>query len=408
MTEEAPSLRLSHTEADERRESLLVWGIAGWLALIQISIAASQLVLALTFVVWLHRMWTGKVAFVSLPIDLAVALYTGWSLLAAAFSFDPFSSAGGIKKLVLLVILYLLVSSLRRAETLERLVLLLIVMADVGALTGLWQYRFGDLGDLNHRIRGFMGHYMTYSGLLMGVSLLALAQLLFRRKGGWFALASLGLILPALALTLTRSAWIGMLLGAIFLLYLRDRRLLVLVPTIVLGLYLVAPANVERRVRSVARPGASGRDRVHMAEAGLRMISAHPLLGVGPGLVDSVYPVYVAPEAPRFTNPHLHNNFIQIAAERGLPCLLAWMWLMWAGGWAAWRSYGSAEGRRERALSAGALGAILAVVTAGMLEYTFGDSEVQMLLLFCLAVPFILARDPVERAPGEDSSHRSS
>ena len=407
MTLETLGRRLSSMVADERQGSFLIWGIAGWLALIQISIAASQLLLALAVFLWLYQIWKRKAAFVSIPIDTAILLYAGWSLLAAAFSFDPFSSAGSIKQLTLIVIPYLLVSSLHHTETLERLVLLLILIADVGALAGLWQYYFGSLGDLNHRIQGFMGHYMTYSGLLMGVGLLALAQLLFREKQGWFALGSLGLILPALALTLTRSAWIGMLAGAILLLCLRNRRLLVLVPMIVLGLYLVLPDNVARRVHSVVRPDTSGRDRVHMLEAGLRMISAHPLLGVGPGLVENVYPIYVAPEAPRFTNPHLHNNFVQIAAERGIPSVLAWMFLMWTGGLTAWQSYRSAITRRELALSAGSLGVILAVITAGMFEYTFGDSEVQMLLLFCLSIPFILARVSSEQSPRYNASHPS-
>ena len=49
------------------------------------------------------------------------------------------------------------------------------------------------------------------------------------------------------------------------------------------------------------------------------MVLERPVFGQGPGMVEVVYPRFRWPEAPNRRQPHLHNNVMQIAAERGLP-----------------------------------------------------------------------------------------
>lgn len=378
---------------------MLVYGIACWLALIQVSIAASQIVLGALVCVWVYRVARGSLAVPSLPVDRPFALYAGLSLLAAVVSFDPGVSLQASKKLLLLVVPYVLVSAVRRKATIESLVLVLIVMADMGALVGLWQYGFEDLGDLNHRIHGFMSHYMTYSGLLMGAGILAVAQLLFHGRYRGFLIPSVAVISIALVLSLTRSAWIGMALGAVFLAFLRDKRLLLFVPLVVVAVMLVLPRQVERRLGSFLTPDTSGVDRVYMLEAGIGMVKNHPWLGVGPNMVAEVYPIYVPRGAPHRDNPHLHNNLMQIAAERGLPTLAAWMWILAVAFVASARAFRRAvDDPRARALAAGSLGVLLAGVLAGLGEYNFGDSEFQMMFLFAITIPWILDRIDVGNA----------
>jgi O-antigen ligase len=53
------------------------------------------------------------------------------------------------------------------------------------------------------------------------------------------------------------------------------------------------------------------------------MVAERPLFGIGPDLVEARYPIYRHPTAPRYTVPHLHNDLLQLAAERGLPALAA-------------------------------------------------------------------------------------
>lgn len=394
MSVETSSWALPRAWAETgRRESHFLYGIATWLALIQISIAASQIVLAVLVGIWLVRVRRGELVLPSLPVDRPFALYAGLSVIAAVFSFDPALGLSASKKLLLLVVPYVLVSSIRRRGNVETLVLVLIVVADIGALVGLWQYRFGALSDLDHRIHGFVGHYMTYSGLLMGVGVLAVGQLLFQKRHRAFLVASLSVMGPALLLTLTRSAWLGMVLSALLLLFLRDRRLLLLIPAMALGAALLLPRGVEHRIDSFIKPDRSGWDRLYMLEAGAHMIANHPFFGVGPDMVAEVYPIYASRDAPSRNNPHLHNNLAQIAAERGLPCLVAWLWFIAVAFTASIRSYRSASEPTTKALAAGAMGLFLAAFLAGLFEYNFGDSELQMLFLFAMSIPWILERE---------------
>ena len=67
-----------------------------------------------------------------------------------------------------------------------------------------------------------------------------------------------------------------------------------------------------------------------MVEVGARMIAQHPLTGVGPNMVPRVYEQYRPDYAVTPVNPHLHNVPLQIAAERGVPALLVWLWCIGA------------------------------------------------------------------------------
>jgi len=381
-------------------ESSFVYGIAVWLALVQISIAASQIVLAILVLLWLYLVSRDEVRAQSLPYDVPFALYAVLTLASAWFSFDPRASFPATKELLLLVVPCLLVSTVRRRETLESLVALLVAVGDIAALVGLWQYRFGDLSDINHRIHGFVGHYMTYSGLLMGVGLLALAGFLFaspRARYRWFFLGSFLLIEAALVLSLTRSAWIGSIVAGMLLVFLKDWKLLLVAPVLAASASVLLSGDVERRILSLVSPDTSGWDRVYMLEAGSRIVKNHPWLGVGPDMVSEVYPIYVEPDARRHDNPHLHNNLIQVAAERGIPALAVFLWFVAASLVVAIRELRRTppEGT-ARTLAAGALAVLLSGVVAGLFEYNFGDSEFQMLFLFAMSIPPILKRERVE------------
>jgi hypothetical protein len=48
---------------------------------------------------------------------------------------------------------------------------------------------------------------------------------------------------------------------------------------------------------------------------------------------------------------------------------------------------------RHRVLAAVALGALAAMLTAGLFEYNFGDSEFLMLFLILITLPFAADRD---------------
>ncbi|HSD27656.1 MAG TPA: O-antigen ligase family protein [Vicinamibacteria bacterium] len=193
----------------------------------------------------------------------------------------------------------------------------------------------------------------------------------------------------ALVVSQTRSAWIGALVGLSVLCVLRAPRFLWLVAATTAAFLVLRPAAVTERL---TLGDASTSDRIYMWQAGLDMVLDRPVFGQGPGMVLVVYPRYRWPEATHPMQPHLHNNFLQVAAERGVPGLVFFLWWAAAVFVAAIR-----ETRRAAAgppgprwAAGGALAALAAVFAAGLFEYNLGDSEVLMLVLLLAAVPFAL------------------
>ena len=156
----------------------------------------------------------------------------------------------------------------------------------------------------------------------------------------------------------------------------------------VVGIILVLrPAPVMDRLTLT---DASSKDRYYMWQAGIDMIREKPVFGQGPGMILTVYPDYRWPGAPNAMAPHLHDNALQIAAERGLPCLAWWLW------WVA-AAMGDAYRERRRGglrawVAAVAFAFLAAFMAAGLFEYNFGDSEIFMFALLLSALPYALRR----------------
>jgi O-antigen ligase len=291
---------------------------------------------------------------------------------------------------------------LRGARSLKAIDVIITVGA-LHAIYGIVQY--GVMGDdINQRVQGLLGHYMTYSGVIMLVACSAAARVMFRQEDRLWSAIVMPALLVALALTLSRNAWVGACAGIGTLLLLRDFRLVGLLPVAV-GIFIaLAPTTMTDRLYSTfnLRRAASSdtsqatvqsnRDRVAMIRSGIRIIKDHPLVGVGPDMIIQVYPHYRDPEAVRQLNPHLHNVPLQIAAERGLPALAMWLWFV------ATLIRDFIRLRRNSPypfVPTAGLAVVVAMLTAGMFEHNFHDSEFLMLFLLLVTLPYAADRAPL-------------
>jgi O-antigen ligase len=246
------------------------------------------------------------------------------------------------------------------------------------------------------RAKAFFSIYMTLGGSLLIVLTLLLARLAVPRLRP-SALEIVAGVLAALALALTyvRNAWLGLGAAVVVLSGLTRRFTLLLGLVLAVGLALSVPSGFQRRALSIVDPAdPTARERFYFWQAGWRMTRQAPLLGLGPGGVKRHYPEYRDPAARRPATGHLHNNLVQIAAERGGLGLAAWL-AIWIGFFAeAIRIYRSLPAARaaDRALTAGSVAAVAGFLVAGLFEYNFGDSEVIDLTWVVMAFPF--AVDP--------------
>ena len=171
---------------------------------------------------------------------------------------------------------------------------MIISVGAVIAAVGIIQYGVLQFDNLGRRPQGALGHYMTYSGLIMLVTCAAAGRILFSRERLW-PLLVMPALLVAIALTFTRSAWIGACAGIAFLFLLKDFRLMAVMPVVAALFLVLAPPRITERFYSMfdARDPTSV-DRVTMLKVGTRMVAAHPLTGVGPTLVETRYREYLA------------------------------------------------------------------------------------------------------------------
>jgi len=270
------------------------------------------------------------------------------------------------------------------------------------AVLGVVQYGILEYDNLGRRPMGTMGHYMTYSGLLVLVLSLAGARVLFDREHRIWSALVIPALLVALIVTQTRGYMVGAGTAIGLLFIFKDMRLLAVGPVLLALVLALAPPQITARIYSTFdMQDPTVRDRFAMGRAGVRIIQDHPWTGVGPDMVQEVYPAYRDADAVQEVNPHLHNVPIQIGAERGLPALAIWI------GFVVWAIRGLIPRLKEpstRPLAAAGLAAMGAMLTGGAFEYNFGDSEFLMLLLVLLTLPHAAAID----TPHPDRAHAVS
>lgn len=406
-----------------------------------VSVFAAQVGLALIGLVHLVRTVRRETRGFALPVDAAVGAFAIWTFMSAAFAPSPIAATESAKKLVLFLLLYFAAEALRTDECRELLLDAMLMGGLALASLAVLQFAFLGYDTMDTRPRSFLGHYMTAAGVitvllivagerilamrrplqvtgralavcavLLGISvavmlayrtgvvpmeverfgILAVGLLVARRA--WQGMSwpdaslsnALALVMApigglALLLSRTRSAWIGVICGMGVLAAIRKPRLLLFLPgALGLALLLSPRAVLDRLTIS----DASSRDRYYMWQAGLDMIMDKPIFGQGTGMILAVYPKYRWQGAPNPNAPHLHNNFIQVAAERGLPCLVFLCWILYLLGREAWRVRGVS---RYGPL---VLAVLAATLSSGMFEYTLGDSEILMLVLLLSALPF--------------------
>ena len=306
--------------------TLLIW-LAWGVARREITVPASGLLAALFCL--LCVLLVAATGATNLPLAIKESLK--WLLLTLAFVFTEVHVRG---------------------EAATRRVLAVLFFAGSGqALMGVVQFLAG-YGPPTFAVGGFMrahgnfGQPNPFAGYLGTIFPLALALAAIPHPRS-FRLLAIGTVLCtglAIALSLSRGAWLGLLiaLAAMALAWSgRTRRLVA--PTVV-GLFLVGllgilgalPPAVAARVTSVASNfgifDARGVaptpenfavvERMAHWQAGWQMFLDHPVLGVGPGNYPAVYEDY---ELPGWREPlgHAHNYYLNMAAEAGLLGLAA-------------------------------------------------------------------------------------
>jgi O-antigen ligase len=329
------------------------------------------------------------------------------TLLSALVSGDPRSALPQVKKLYLWTLLPLGATLLTHGFPRAAIVWPICLLAGSSALWSFWEYYLKWQAALAtgqdfyrayvaDRITGFMSHWMTFGAHMMiafalaGAILLFIRQTILRRVALGLLLAIFGL---AILLGQTRSIWLGLgCVAAVLMACWRPWSLLAL-PVFAVATYLIAPAPIRSRMESIVRPHGEIDSNEHRAvtrEVGWRMIAAHPILGLGPEGPGKQFRQYLSPERAAKPLPdgyygHLHNLYLQYAAERGLPALFCF--LVFVGlNVRSWLQHPSP-------IRYFALAAMAGLAASGLFEHNLGDSEVLTLFLALFGLAAVRKQD---------------
>ena len=384
--------RRADTASGDRLERIGFGALLAFVAALQFSIAIANIFLSVALLMWLLRLAARRAPFEAPDFFVPLVAYAAITLVSAAFSSDPRAGFIDSKQLVLFLIVPLVYEFARGLKA-PLVVQVIISVGAISAAVGVVQYGVLEYNNLGRRAQGSLGHYMTYSGLLMLVTCTAVARILFSRDRVW-PLLIMPALLVALAATFGRSAWVGTVAGVTFLFLLKDFRLMAVLPLVAALFLVLAPPRITDRFYSMFDPHDATRlDRVAMLHVGERMVATYPLTGVGPTMVEPRYREFLSSSEDQHVNPHLHNVPVQIAAERGLPALAIWLSLIVTLTAGLVRRLRPGANDRARVLAAGALAAIIAMLAAGQFEYNFGDSEFLMLFLVLMTLPYAARPD---------------
>jgi len=380
-----------------------------------ISVTATQAFLAAATVAYLTHLLRSRPTISFPPLKLPLLLFCLTTLNSILWAEHPAAGWVAVRKLVLFLILLLSVNLVTSARHLGALFRGLFFVSALAGLVGIAQFviQYHSVRHLHHdrvyyymtltRIHGFMGHWMNFGGQQMLVFIALLAFLLLSAslakgflagqegKGkGLYGLV-MAVVATSLVLTFTRGVWLGCVVATLYIVARWKPRTLWVIPVLLVVAYLAAPAMIRRRVSLAFHPtdDPALAIRLEMWGAGLRMVGEHPWVGVGPENIPLVYTQYLPPGATPMAgyHDHLHDNLLQLAAERGLPCLVAWLWFMLALGWNILRIRGRLSS--ERWVADAAFAAWLAFLAEGFFEYNFGTSPVLMVFLFLMSTPFV-------------------
>jgi len=415
----------------------------------------SEALIYLLFTVALVRQLLGDKKFPSTPINFPFALFVLALIASAVVNLvHPTIALVGMRQILRFILIFFTVVLLKPSRTfIHRLTLLLFLIVSVQAAIGVSQAFIGEpldtfllpsqsrsfgeytltqgtteFWDPGSRVFGTLARYDRLGTFLAFFLLLGVGFLYEKRVRSPHRLLWLlfGLGLPALALTYSRSAWFGFLLGFLFLAFYikRDKRVLwaSVAATAAIGLYLAYSGIVVSRLTDVS--GQTFAERFFEAFSYERwrgeyyglgrlfwivqtvesVVPAAPLFGWGPGQYGGgavilfhnthVYDVLGLPYGVYGTEGYIDNNWFSILGETGLIGFSFFVWM-----YVALFVYAIALGRRSddaltRAVSFGFAAAMIAVALNAFLATFFEVRTLAVYLWLYGGMVVVLAERP--------------
>lgn len=254
------------------------------------------------------------------------------------------------------------------------------------------------------RAAGFFGHYTTYAEAIQLILSVAFALLIVLpgnliTRNRIVLAAVVAAFSIALLLTVTRASWAGFALSAAIIVLIGASKRTVLIgvaiaiPLAIAGLFYL---QQKRNVAFIDTNDGSTTWRMTVWSEAVDVLTSNPrhlAVGVGMDSIKTHWRDWQMFDNGNLPMGHMHSTPLQIAFERGVPALIAWIAWMYFYLRMLWRGT-----RRndlawfERGLLLGCFGGTIGFIAGGLVHNNWGDSEVVMIFYLLMGLSLALNR----------------
>ncbi len=293
-----------------------------------------------------------------------------------------------------IMMFFLVLNTVKEKHMIRNVVCIMIITTTlVGLMAAFDYFQLGDTGDIDRaRIGGISDHpnslaafFNYYMFLPLGFFLMNMRRFIY--WGLWipFLIQFRGIMV-----TFSRGGYIAFAAGLYAIIFIRSRFLflVLLFATVIafLNPILLPPGiryrlgqTFEKQVSYVDTADkledsleSSAKTRVEVWKGALEMIKENPLFGVGYGFFFSRIQYYWSERRPI----DAHNTYLIIAAEMGIPTLLAFLWIVLLAFFNTWALYRTTHDPFSKAVALGFIGGLVGLMAANMFGSRLDSQEV--------------------------------
>ncbi|MDP8247600.1 MAG: O-antigen ligase family protein [Candidatus Tritonobacter lacicola] len=241
-----------------------------------------------------------------------------------------------------------------------------------------WEKRWGEVASQGNLFAAFLVYNMFI--------LLAIFWQNIRKPLYWGLLIPFFWCLRSIMLSYSRGGWIALSVASIAFAFLKNKFIGVAVLILFLMIYKAPhaflPGSVAERITSTSTVSVhrfeeyrqyevSAESRLVLWKGAIKMIAKNPVLGVGYMWSRKLIHEY----APVRRGRDLHNGYLSLAAEMGLPTLIVFIILIHHIFKATWVVYRKCPDPLLRATAHGFLAGIVGFIVANMFGDRFSSEE---------------------------------
>lgn len=365
-------------------------------------------VLILAYLWWKEGKKRKKTMWTKTSLNFAIFLFFSIGMISI---FRGVGYGGGylmealmqyIRKWLIPFFLYFqIVNTVRDKETIKNIVVIIMMVTTIAALMAIYEYmnsdkRVGGILDQPNFLAAFFNYYifLPFAFFLLNA----------KRLKSWSLLIPFLIQFRGIMVTFSRAGYLAFAAGLFAISCFRSKTMTVLA---ILGTVIIImnPALLPEGIRyrmaqtfekhhtseevveteyssSSESLDDSATERLKVWKGAIQMVKDHPIFGIGYYMFESKILHYW----PGSKSHDAHNNYLLIAAEMGIPGILAFLWLIWRIFWNVWVYYRKTHDSFGKGLSLALLGGIPSLFISNIYGSRFNYLEVSAYLWILTAL----------------------